>query len=155
MKRTPELAEAARKSLSFRKTTGDSRRSWAWTWRSLLWARLHEGELAHDMIEGLITHNMLDNLFASHRIPLQIDGNYGITAAMLEMLVQSHEGIIALLPAPTDAWKEGSAYGLKARGNVEIDMCWKDGKVTEWKLRSPYRQCVKVLVNGETHEVKL
>lgn len=155
LKRTPELAEAARKSLSFRKTTGDSRRSWAWTWRSLLWARLHEGELAHDMIEGLITHNMLDNLFASHRIPLQIDGNYGITAAMLEMLVQSHEGVIELLPAPTDAWKEGSAHGLKARGNVEIDMRWKNGKVTKWKLRSPYRQRVKVLVNGKTHEVKL
>ena len=62
---------------------------------------------------------------------------------------------LSILPAPTDAWKEGSASGLKARGNVEIDMRWKDGKVTEWKLRSPYRQCVKVLVNGETHEVKL
>ena len=155
LKRTPEWAEAAGKSLSYRKTTGDSRRSWAWTWRSLLWSRLHEGELAHDMIEGLITHNMLDNLFASHRIPLQIDGNYGISSAMLEMLVQSHEGIIELLPAPTDAWKEGSAYGLKARGNVEIDLCWKDGKVTEWKLRSPHRQRVKVLVNGETHEMEL
>ena len=155
LKRTPELAEAARKSLEFRKNTGDSQRSWAWTWRSLMWARLHEGELAHDMIEGLITHNMLDNLFTTHRVPLQIDGNYGIASAMLEMLVQSHEGIIELLPAPTDAWKDGSASGLKARGNVEIDMCWKDGKVTEWKLRSPYRQRVKVLVNGETHEIEL
>ena len=155
LKRTPELAEAARKSLAFRKNTGDSQRSWAWTWRSLMWARLHEGELAHDMIEGLITHNMLDNLFTTHRVPLQIDGNYGIASAILEMLVQSHEGIIELLPAPTDAWKDGSASGLKARGNVEIDMCWKDGKVTEWKLRSPYRQRVKVLVNGETHEMNL
>jgi alpha-L-fucosidase 2 len=107
------------------------------------------------MIEGLLTHNMLDNLFTTHRVPLQIDGNYGIASAMLEMLVQSHEGVIELLPAPTDAWKEGSASGLKARGNVEIDMSWKDGKVTEWKLRSPYRQRVKVLVNGETHEMEL
>jgi alpha-L-fucosidase 2 len=74
---------------------------------------------------------------------------------MLEMLVQSHEGVIELLPAPTDAWKEGSAHGLKARGNVEIDMRWKNGKVTKWKLRSPHRQRVKVLVNGKTHEVKL
>ena len=155
LKRMPELAEAARKSLSFRKNTGDSRRSWAWTWRSLLWSRLHEGELAHDMIEGLITHNMLDNLFASHRIPLQIDGNYGIAAAMLEMLIQSHDGIIELLPAPTEAWKEGSAYGLKARGNIEVDMCWKDGKVTDWKLRSSQPQRVKVLVNGETYETTL
>lgn len=155
LRNTPELADAARKSLSFRKTTGDSRRSWAWTWRSLLWARLHEGELAHDMIEGLITHNMLDNLFASHRIPLQIDGNYGITAAMIEMLIQSHEGMIELLPAPTQAWKEGYASGLKARGNIEVDLKWKDGKVTDWKLRSPQHQQVKVLVNNEIHEVHL
>lgn len=155
LKNTPELAEAARKSLSFRKTTGDSRRSWAWTWRSLLWARLHDGELAHDMIEGLITYNVLDNLFATHHIPLQIDGNYGITAAMLEMLVQSHEGVIELLPAPTAAWREGVAYGLKARGNIEIDIRWKDGKVTYWKLRSPHHQSVKVLVNDEPHEVEL
>ena len=102
-----------------------------------------------------MTHNMLDNLFASHRIPLQIDGNYGIAAAMLEMLIQSHDGVIELLPAPTDAWKEGSAYGLKARGNVEVDMNWKDGKVTGWKLRSLHRQRVKVLVNGEIHEMTL
>ena len=155
LRQTPEWAEAARKSLSFRKTTGDSRRSWAWGWRSLLWARLHDGNLAHDMIEGLITHNMLDNLFASHRIPLQIDGNYGITAAMIEMLVQSHDDVIELLPAPTDAWKEGSAYGLKARGNIEVDMCWKNGKVTEWKLRSPNPCQVKVSVNGQIHEVML
>ena len=71
------------------------------------------------------------------------------------MLVQSHEGIIELLPAPTEAWKEGSAYGLKARGNVEIDMCWKNGKVTEWKLSSPYHQRVKVLVNGKIYEMNL
>jgi alpha-L-fucosidase 2 len=155
LRNTPELAEAAKKSLSYRKTTGDSRRSWAWTWRSLLWARLHEGELAHDMIEGLITHNMLDNLFTTHHIPLQIDGNYGITAAMLEMLIQSHEGIIELLPAPTETWKEGKASGLKARGNIEVDMVWKNGKVTDWKLRSPQHQKVKVLVNNEMIEVDL
>ena len=153
LKKTPELAEAARKSLSFRKNTGNSRRSWAWTWRSLLWARLHEGELAHDMIEGLITHNMLDNLFASHRIPLQIDGNYGIAAAMLEMLIQSHDGVIELLPAPVEAWKEGSASGLKARGNVEVDIQWKDGIVTDWKLYSPQRIPVEVLVNGQLYKV--
>lgn len=153
LNKTPELAEAARKSLMYRKNTGDSRRSWAWTWRSLLWARLHEGELAHDMIEGLITHNMLDNLFASHRIPLQIDGNYGITAAMIEMLVQSHDGIIELLPAPTEAWKAGSASGLKARGNIEVDLSWENGVVTDWTLRSPQPHPVKVSINGEVHEV--
>ena len=72
LEKTSELAEAARQSLLFRKTTGDSRRSWAWTWRSLVWARLHDGEKAHDMMKGLITYNLLDNLFATHRVPLQI-----------------------------------------------------------------------------------
>ena len=153
--KTPELAEAARKSIEFRKNTGDSRRSWAWGWRSMVWSRLHDGDMAHQMIEGLITHNMLDNLFASHRVPLQIDGNYGIAAAMLEMLIQSHNDIIELLPAPTTHWPEGSAYGLKARGNIEADIRWKDGKVTYWKLRSPQQQKVKVRVNGEYHEVQL
>ena len=105
------------------------------------------------MIEGLITHNMLDNLFASHRIPLQIDGNYGKAAAMLEMLIQSHDGGIELLPAPVEAWKEGSASGLKARGNVEVDIQWKDGKVTDWKLYSPQRIPVEVLVNGQLYKV--
>ena len=153
--KTPELAEAARKSLEFRKNTGDSRRSWAWGWRSMVWSRLHDGEKAHDMIEGLITYNMLDNLFATHHIPLQIDGNYGIASAMLEMLIQSHNDVIELLPAPTHHWKEGSAYGLKARGNIEANIRWKDGQVTHWELRSPQKQKVKVRVNGEYHEVDL
>ena len=153
LEKTPELAEAARQSLLFRKTTGDSRRSWAWTWRSLVWARLHDGEKAHDMVKGLITYNLLDNLFATHRVPLQIDGNYGIASAVLEMLIQSHNGVIELLPALPPSWKEGSANGLKARGNIEADIRWKDGKVTYWKLYSPHPQQVKVQVNGEVHEV--
>ena len=146
--KTPALAEAARKSLMFRKTTGDSRRSWAWTWRSLLWARLHDGEQAHNMIEGLISYNMLDNLFTSHKIPLQIDGNYGIAAAMIEMLIQSHSDIIELMPASCPQWREGNVRGLKARGNIEVDFSWKDGKVTSWKLYSTQPREVKVRVNG-------
>lgn len=146
--KTPALAEAARKSLMFRKTTGDSRRSWAWTWRSLLWSRLHDGEQAHNMIEGLISYNMLDNLFTSHKVPLQIDGNYGIAAAMIEMLIQSHSDIIELMPASCPQWREGSVRGLKARGNVEVDFSWKDGKVTSWKLYSQHPRKVKVRVNG-------
>ena len=68
---------------------------------------------------------------------------------MLEMLIQSHNDVISLLPAPTLRWKEGSATGLRARGNIEADIRWKDGKVTHWKLRSPQKRKVKVLVNGE------
>ena len=69
------------------------------------------------------------------------------------MLIQSHNGVIELLPASPPSWKEGSANGLKARGNIEADIRWKDGKVTYWKLYSPHPQQVKVQVNGEVHEV--
>ncbi len=153
IEKTPELAEAARKSLLMRKTTGDSRRSWSWTWRCMLWARLQDGEKAHEMLEGLIIYNMLDNLFTTHHIPLQIDGNYGIAAAMIEMLVQSQNGVIQLLPAPCAKWPEGSVKGVKARGNVVVDMSWKGERVTQWKLSSPQPVPVTVLVNGQRTQV--
>lgn len=153
IEKTPELARAARKSLEFRKNSGNSRRSWAWTWRAMLWARLQEGNKAHEMIEGLITYNMLDNLFTTHHIPLQIDGNYGIAAAMIEMLVQSHSDVIQLLPTTIDKWPSGSIKGAKARGNVEVDMTWENGKVTDWKLYSANPQPVTVLVNGDRMEI--
>jgi len=153
IEKTPELAEAARKSLLMRKTTGDSRRSWSWTWRCMLWARLQDGEKAHEMLEGLITYNMLDNLFTTHHIPLQIDGNYGIAAAMIEMLVQSQNGVIQLLPARCAQWPEGSIKGVKTRGNVVVDMSWKGERVTQWRLTSPQPVPVTVLVNGQRTQV--
>lgn len=155
MEKTPVLAEAAKKSLEFRKTTGNSHRAFAWAWRSLLWARLRDGEKAHSMIEGLMTYNMLDNLFTTQNLPLQIDGNYGITAAMLEMLVQSHSGVIELLPAPTMKWKSGTIHGAKVRGNLEVDMTWKDGKALQWIIYSkhPVTRKIKVRVNGIYQEV--
>jgi alpha-L-fucosidase 2 len=104
------------------------------------------------MLEGLITYNMLDNLFTTHHIPLQIDGNYGIAAAMLEMLVQSQSDVIELLPAPSSRWPQGRVRGAKARGNILVDMSWKDGKVTTWTLSSPEPKRVTVLVNGSRIE---
>jgi alpha-L-fucosidase 2 len=153
VEKTPELAEAARQSLLMRKTTGDSRRSWSWTWRCMLWARLYDGKRAHEMLTGLMAYNMLDNLFTTHHIPLQIDGNYGIAAAIVEMLVQSHNGVIHLLPAPCSQWSEGSVNGLKARGNVAVSMSWMNGRVTWWKLTSPQPVSVDVLVNGQRTEI--
>jgi alpha-L-fucosidase 2 len=149
VEKTPALAEAARQSLLMRKTTGDSRRSWSWTWRCMLWARLYDGRRAHEMLAGLITWNMLDNLFTTHHIPLQIDGNYGIAAAMIEMLVQSHDDVIHLLPAPCPQWPEGSIQGVKARGNVTVSLSWRNGRVIQWKLASPEPVLVEVLVNSE------
>jgi alpha-L-fucosidase 2 len=105
------------------------------------------------MFAGLITWNMLDNLFTTHHIPLQIDGNYGIAAAMIEMLVQSHNGVIHLLPAPCPQWPKGSIRGAKARPNVTVTMSWRNGAVTEWRLASPEPVSIEVLVNGERKKI--
>lgn len=118
-------------------------------------ARLREGDKAHQMLRGLLTYNMLDNLLTTQNLPLQMDANYGIAAAMLEMIVQSQSGIIELLPAPTAQWPSGTIHGAKARGNLQVDLSWKDRKVTAWRVYSTdtFAHSVKVRVNGEYHEV--
>ena len=168
MTKTPELAKAAILSLRSRSgnygknentpftvesTVGDSRRSWTWPWRCALWARLGEGERAGIMIRGLLTYNTLPNLFCNHP-PFQLDGNFGIPAAMTEMLMQSHAGEIQLLPAIPKRWAEGGSFtGLRARGGFVVDCSWKDGKVTYFKICSSEPNHVKVRVNGELKEI--
>ena len=154
MARTPDLAAAAMKSLELRGLSGDNRRSWTWPWRTALWARFHEAEKAHDMVKNYLTHNALDNLFGNHP-PMQLDGTYGMTGGISEMLVQSHAGVLELLPALPAAWKDGSARGLKARGGITIDMEWRDGKVTMLSLSATDKQTVKVLQNGEVTDTTI
>jgi alpha-L-fucosidase 2 len=164
--RTPDLARAAIVSLKARSndrgekpfgvetTIGDSRRSWTWPWRCAMWARLGEGDRAGIMVRGLLTYNTLGNLFANHP-PFQMDGNFGITGAIAEMLLQSHAGEIAIIPAIPREWASaGSFKGLKARGNFTVGASWKDGKVTDFAIRSPTGGQVKVRVNGEVKTVE-
>jgi alpha-L-fucosidase 2 len=133
--RTPELAKAAEVSLRARSDTGDSRRSWTWPWRCALWARLRTPD-CHRMLDGYVTHNLLPNLIATHP-PLQLDGSYGITAGIAEMLLQSHAGEVDLLPGvDLTRWPSGSFRGLRARGGFEVSLSWKDGKLASVELLS-------------------
>jgi alpha-L-fucosidase 2 len=151
---TPDFAKAAAVSLEARGTSGDSRRSWTWAWRTAMWGRLGRPEKAAEMIRGLLTHNTLANLFTSHP-PFQIDGNLGITAGICEMLVQSHAGEISILPAISPKWQNGSVRGLKARGGFEISAVWKDGKPSSAEVFSQLGNPAVVRLPGDPKEISL
>ena len=124
--KTPKLSDAAKLSLETRGSVGDSRRSWTWAWRTALWARFGEPEKCHEMIRGLFQHNMFENMITTHP-PLQLDGSFGITAGICEMLLQSQvqdsktaAPLIELLPALPKAWPTGSVKGLRAAATPSI-----------------------------------
>lgn len=157
---TPELMEAARRTLDVR---GDGGTGWSRAWKICFWARLGDGDRAHRLLGKLLEPAITEsghrggsypNLFCSHP-PFQIDGNFGGSAGIMEMLLQSHDGAITLLPALPSAWPSGEFRGLKARGNVEVSCRWESGHVVEAWITSGSNQRLTIrTAEGDEREVE-
>lgn len=160
--KTPSLAAAAENSLNVR---GDEGPSWSKAHKMLLWARLGEGDRAYNILKSLLHLTRDTNInygdggavypnLLSAGPPFQIDGNFGGTAAIAEMLIQSHDGYIELLPALPEAWRQGgSIRGLKARGGFTVDFQWENGQVTSCIVKSEMRRTVSIKYNEKVRKI--
>jgi len=154
MEETPELAAAAKKSLDYRIENGGGHTGWSAAWLISQYARLSEEESALQSLNTVLSKSTSPNLFTQHP-PFQMDANFGATAGIAEMLLQSHAGVIHLLPALPSEWKTGSVKGLKARGGLEVDIEWKDGKLFEAKFLSPHNGFIRIKYQDEYFDIEV
>ena len=147
---------AIRKTIDLRLANGGGHTGWSCAWLINLFARLEDGDGAASVIEKLFANSTLGNLLDTHP-PFQIDGNFGATAAIAEMLIQSHAGEITLLPAlpSSSEYTSGCFRGLRARGGVTVNAAWKEGRVVECVLSTDRDATLRLRANGEEITVTL
>ncbi len=157
--RTPELIDGCKRVLEQR---GDGGTGFSRGWKMALWTRLYDSQRAHKIFKGYIKEQAYPQLFAKCYTPLQVDGTFGVTAGITEMLMQSHEGVINLLPALPNTWSKGQFIGVCARGAFELNMHWSEGQITKVEILSKKGQTcrinpktkVKVTNNGKSVKSK-
>lgn len=150
----PEAFAAAQKTIDHRLEHGGAGTGWSRVWMINMNARLLDGASAEENINKFFQISLADNMFDMHP-PFQIDGNFGYTAGVAELLIQSHEGFIRLLPALPPNWKNGKIIGLKARGNIEVDISWKNGTLEEVVFRSPTDTSIAVKYGASIVDLQL
>ena len=154
-RKNPELFKAVKKTLDYRLANGGAGTGWSRAWLINFSARLLDGEMAYEHIQKLLSTGLYNNLFDAHP-PFQIDGNFGYTAGVAEMLLQSHEdGVISVLPALPKAWQSGAVKGMKARGGFTLDFTWEEGEVKTVRLHSAKGKKVILYADGSEIDLEL